>query len=61
VWVTFVVVAVAIGRAAGTHKLSDADQDTGETARAQAIFAKANFNTADASMVNEIGRYAAPV
>src|SRR5579862_1590849 len=45
VWLAFVVAAVAIGRTVGTHKLADAEQGTGETARAQAILAKANFNT----------------
>jgi putative drug exporter of the RND superfamily len=44
-WLVFVIVAVAIGRTVGTHKLSDAEQGTGETAKAQAILAKADFNT----------------
>jgi hypothetical protein len=39
VWLAFVVAAVAIGRGVGTHKLTDAEQGTGETARAQAILA----------------------
>lgn len=33
-WVAFVVVAVVAGRAVGTVKLTDAEQGTGETARA---------------------------
>jgi uncharacterized membrane protein YdfJ with MMPL/SSD domain len=44
-WVLFVAVAVAIGMAVGTHKLSDSEQGTGETARAQEILAKAHFKT----------------
>jgi uncharacterized membrane protein YdfJ with MMPL/SSD domain len=44
-WILFVIVAVGIGRAVGTHTLSDSEQGTGETARAQAILAKANFKT----------------
>ncbi len=45
VWIAFVVVAIALGRAAGTRNLTDAEQGTGETARAQTILARANFNT----------------
>jgi RND superfamily putative drug exporter len=44
-WLAFVVVAVVLGRAAGTHKLSDSEQGTGETARAQAILSQAGFKT----------------
>jgi uncharacterized membrane protein YdfJ with MMPL/SSD domain len=44
-WVVFVVVAVVAGRAAGTHRLSDSEQSTGETARAEAILANAGFKT----------------
>jgi RND superfamily putative drug exporter len=44
-WLAFVIVAVILGRAAGTHKLSDSEQGTGETARAQAILSKAGFKT----------------
>jgi len=43
-WIAFVIVAVAIGRAAGIVKLSDAEQSTGEAARAQAILAGAGFS-----------------
>jgi hypothetical protein len=44
-WLLFVVVAVVLGRVAGTHKLSDAEQSTGETARAEQILASAGFGT----------------
>jgi uncharacterized membrane protein YdfJ with MMPL/SSD domain len=44
-WIGFVIVAVVIGRAAGTVKLTDSEQGTGETARAQAILADAGFKT----------------
>src|SRR5204862_4636004 len=44
-WLAFVVVAVGVGRAVGTHKLSDSEQGTGETARAQSILSKAGFKT----------------
>jgi uncharacterized membrane protein YdfJ with MMPL/SSD domain len=43
-WVVFVVVAVVIGRAVGTVKLTDAEQSTGEAARAQAILQDAGFS-----------------
>src|SRR5919198_349730 len=39
------LVAIAAGRMAGTHKLSDAEQATGETARAEHILASAGFST----------------
>jgi uncharacterized membrane protein YdfJ with MMPL/SSD domain len=44
-WIGFVIVAVVIGRAAGTVSLTDSEQGTGETARAQAILADAGFKT----------------
>ena len=44
-WVAFVVVAVAIGYAVGIVNLTDSEQGTGETARAQAILARAGFKT----------------
>ena len=44
-WLVFVLVAVVLGRMAGTHKLSDAEQATGETARAERILASADFGT----------------
>ena len=43
-WIAFVIVAVAIGRVAGTVKLSDAESATGEAARAQAILQNAGFS-----------------
>jgi uncharacterized membrane protein YdfJ with MMPL/SSD domain len=45
VWVAFVVVAIGLGTAAGTHKLSLSEQSTGETARAEQILASAGFKT----------------
>ena len=44
-WILVVVVAVIGGMAAGTHKLSSSEQSTGETARAEAILARAGFKT----------------
>jgi RND superfamily putative drug exporter len=44
-WVAFVVVAIAIGYAAGIVNLTDSEQGTGETAKAQAILAQAGFKT----------------
>jgi putative drug exporter of the RND superfamily len=44
-WVLFVGTAIALGMAAGTHKLADSEQSTGETARAERILAAAGFNT----------------
>jgi putative drug exporter of the RND superfamily len=45
IWIVVVIVAIAVGRIAGTHKLSDAEQATGETARAEHILASAGFST----------------
>jgi putative drug exporter of the RND superfamily len=45
IWIVVVLVAIAAGRMAGTHKLSDAEQATGETARAEQILASAGFST----------------
>ncbi|MFL5864192.1 MAG: MMPL family transporter [Solirubrobacteraceae bacterium] len=45
VWLAFVAVAVILGQLAGTHKLSDSEQSTGESARAQQILASAGFST----------------
>jgi putative drug exporter of the RND superfamily len=45
IWIVAVLVAIAAGRMAGTHKLSDAEQATGETARAEQILASAGFST----------------
>jgi RND superfamily putative drug exporter len=44
-WIAFVVVAVAIGYAVGVVNLSDSEQGTGDTAKAQAILAQAGFKT----------------
>ena len=43
-WVAFVVVAVVLGKVAGTVMLTDAEQSTGEAARAQAILQGAGFS-----------------
>jgi putative drug exporter of the RND superfamily len=51
VWLGFVVLAVVAGQLAGTHKLSDAEQTTGESARAQQILASAGFSTPAAESV----------
>ena len=45
IWMAFVVVAIALGTAAGTHKLSASEQSTGESARAEQILANAGFKT----------------
>src|SRR4051794_17385931 len=45
VWVAFVAVAIGVGTALGTHKLSLSEQSTGETARAEQILASAGFKT----------------
>jgi uncharacterized membrane protein YdfJ with MMPL/SSD domain len=44
-WVAFVVAAIAIGQAVGIVNLTDSEQGTGDTARAQAILARAGFKT----------------
>ena len=44
-WIVLVVAAIAVGGMVGTHKLSDAEQSTGETARAEKILADAGFGT----------------
>jgi putative drug exporter of the RND superfamily len=43
-WVAFVVVAVVLGKVAGTVMLTDAEQSTGEAARAQAMLQSAGFS-----------------
>ena len=43
-WIAFVAVAVAIGQATGTVKLTDSESATGEAARAQAILQGAGFS-----------------
>jgi uncharacterized membrane protein YdfJ with MMPL/SSD domain len=42
-WLALVVCAVAIGQAVGTMKLTDSEQSTGASARAQAILDRAGF------------------
>jgi uncharacterized membrane protein YdfJ with MMPL/SSD domain len=44
-WVAFVVVAIGAGQAVGIVNLTDSEQSTGETARAQAVLASAGFKT----------------
>ncbi|HET6865590.1 MAG TPA: MMPL family transporter [Solirubrobacteraceae bacterium] len=51
IWLGFVVIAIAAGQLAGTHKLSDAEQSTGESAQAQQILADAGFSTPAAESV----------
>jgi putative drug exporter of the RND superfamily len=50
-WLGFVVLAVVLGQLAGTHKLSDSEQSTGESARAQQVLARAGFSTPAAESV----------
>jgi len=45
IWIVVVLVAIVAGSRAGTHKLSMAEQSTGETARAEKILAGAGFST----------------
>ena len=45
IWIVVVLVAIVVGRAVGTHKLSMAEQSTGEAARAEQILAGADFST----------------
>jgi uncharacterized membrane protein YdfJ with MMPL/SSD domain len=45
IWIVVVLVAIVTGSMAGTHKLSMAEQSTGETARAENILASAGFST----------------
>src|SRR2546429_3966099 len=42
-WLAFVAVAIVAGMAVGSVKLTDAEQGTGETARAQGILSDAGF------------------
>jgi uncharacterized membrane protein YdfJ with MMPL/SSD domain len=50
-WLAFAVAAIAVGTAVGTAKLTDAEQGTGETAKAQTILGDAGFNTPAAENV----------
>jgi uncharacterized membrane protein YdfJ with MMPL/SSD domain len=43
-WLAFVAIAVVLGQALGTVKLSDAEQATGESARAQAMLERSGFH-----------------
>ncbi|HVV58550.1 MAG TPA: MMPL family transporter [Gaiellaceae bacterium] len=43
-WIVLVAAAVLIGSAVGTKSLSDAEQSTGETARAEQMLDQAHFN-----------------
>jgi putative drug exporter of the RND superfamily len=51
IWLAFVAVAITLGQLAGTHKLSDSEQSTGESAKAQEILASAGFSTPAAESV----------
>src|SRR3954465_6429408 len=42
-WLAFVVAAIVLGSMPGTKTLTDTEQSTGETARAEAILGKAGF------------------
>src|SRR5437667_12882298 len=44
-WLAFVAIAIGFGTVVGTHKLSMAEQATGETARAEQILTSAGFST----------------
>ena len=50
-WLAFVVVAIVVGQAAGSVKLTDAEQATGEAARAQQILSDAGFSQPAAESV----------
>src|SRR5881392_947043 len=45
VWVGFVVLAIGVGTATGTHKLSLSEQASGEAARAEQLLSSAGFKT----------------
>jgi RND superfamily putative drug exporter len=51
IWLAFVAVAITLGQLAGTHKLSDSEQSTGESAKAQQMLASAGFSTPAAESV----------
>ena len=50
-WLAFVVAAIVVGSAVGSVKLTDAEQSTGESARAQQILADAGFSQPAAESV----------
>jgi len=59
-WLVLVVAAVALGSVAGTKKLTDAEQSTRETARAERMLAHAGFpNTASEAVLVQGRRPAA--
>jgi RND superfamily putative drug exporter len=43
-WLAFVLTAMAVGQAVGTVKLTDTEQSSGETARAQTMLARGGFH-----------------
>ncbi|MBV9311716.1 MAG: MMPL family transporter, partial [Solirubrobacterales bacterium] len=51
IWLVFVLAAVTVGQLVGTHKLSDSEQSTGESAKAQQILSSAGFSTPAAESV----------
>src|SRR5213592_4239679 len=51
-WLAFVVLAIVIGSAVGSVKLTDAEQATGESARAQKILGDAGFSQPAAESVH---------
>ncbi len=53
-WLAFVVVAMLVGQALGTVRLTDAEQSSGEAARAESVLEKAGFHrTASESVLVE--------
>jgi len=50
-WVAFVVVAIGVGTAVGTHTLTASEQATGEAARAEQLLGSAGFHTPAAESV----------
>src|SRR5262249_33052085 len=50
-WLAFVIVAIVVGQAVGSVKLTDAEQATGEAARAQKILTEAGFSQPAAETV----------
>jgi RND superfamily putative drug exporter len=57
-WLAFVAIAIVLGQALGTVKLTDTEQSTGESARAEAILASAGFHrTATENVLVQSGRW----
>jgi RND superfamily putative drug exporter len=50
-WLAFVLVAVVVGQALGTVKLTDSEQSTGEPARAESLLANGGFHRAASETV----------